>query len=92
MIKAVETVTSGKADPKLNMLLRNSSVSYLTNWVEYVDSDWYVIKLAYVKLFNRLTSSITIGPVDRSGNKMATSLSHMHEGKIWSFFKRRKRF
>lgn len=40
----------------------------------------------YVKILNQSNGIIMIGPVDRSGDKMANSISYLLEGKYWGVF------
>lgn len=40
----------------------------------------------YTKIFNQFNNLISIGPVNRSGNKMQNSINYLLEGKIWAIF------
>lgn len=45
-----------------------------------------LIRGVYVKIFNQMNGVIMVGPVDRSGDKMANSISYLLEGKYWAVF------
>lgn len=62
----------------------------ITNW-GFTYDDLKVINMdlmrgVYVKILNQVNNIIMIGPVDRSGNKMANSISYLLEGKYWLVF------
>lgn len=71
--------------------LRNSTIgNEILNWVpssskrKYFDET--LIKLAYTKIFNQFDNIISIGPVDRGGNRMHSSINYLYEGKLWLVF------
>lgn len=69
---------------------RQSQQSEIMNWY-ILDEDMgkintELVRLAYTKIFNQFNNIITIGPVDRSGNKMNNSIHYVLEGKLWAVF------
>lgn len=72
------------------LYLRNNFSSKIKNWdlnteeLKIINKD--LLRGVYVKIFNQLNSLIIIGPTDRSGDKMANSISYLFEGKIWAVF------
>lgn len=70
--------------------LRNNFSSRIKNWdlnvaeLKIINKD--LLRGVYVKIFNQLNSIIIIGPTDRSGDKMTSSISYLFEGKIWAVF------
>ncbi|BCS82730.1 helicase [Cotonvirus japonicus] len=87
--KLVVNVLSGlDLDFTTILNLRTSGKNQIVNWVpSKSDSDKLdlnLIKCVYTKLFNQYNNIITIGPCDRSGNKMHNSINYYLEGKIWA--------
>jgi hypothetical protein len=69
--------------------MRQSKVDHLINWSELFLKNRVPLqfaKLIYSKLFNQNTELISIGPVDRGGNRMHNSINYEYEGKLWKVF------
>ena len=45
-----------------------------------------LVILTYTKLFNRMTDKVTVGPVDRAGNRTESSINLQYEGRLWYIF------
>lgn len=43
-------------------------------------------KCVYTKIYNNIDDNVTIGPVDRSGNKLTDSINYLYEGTILRMF------
>ncbi|CAH6421624.1 Helicase [uncultured virus] len=70
--------------------LRHGGVDEMLDWIPKASIipklNLTLIKLAYTKLFNQFNNIIMIGPVSRSGQKMANSINYLLEGKLWAVY------
>jgi hypothetical protein len=71
---------------------REVKLKTLTNWADLSDGDYIdqfnldIVSQAYTKIFNQFNNNIMIGPVSRTGHRMANSIDYLLEGKLWAVF------